>query len=998
MGKKKTSTSASSQANARSSAKVKGSGKSLVIVESPAKARTIGKYLGKDFRVEASIGHVRDLPQGAKQIPAKYKGQRWANLGVNVDDQFQPIYIIPPGKSKQIKLLKDCLKGADALYLATDEDREGEAISWHLLELLKPKVPVYRLVFHEITKDAIQKALEGPREIDEGLVRAQETRRIIDRLYGYEVSPLLWRKVRPRLSAGRVQSVAVRLIVQRERERMAFVSGEWWDLLATFAKETGQILETTLVSVEGKKIPSGRDFDTTTGQLKPGNFTLLAGDTAAALAERLRTGTFQVKKVEEKPYTTRPYAPFTTSTMQQEANRKLGFTARRTMQVAQSLYENGHITYMRTDSTNLASVAIEDARQLVASNYGSDYLPAEARTYKSKVKNAQEAHEAIRPAGHPFELPDSMRATLNQDEFRLFDLIWKRTIASQMADAKGRRIAITIEGEGCLFQVSGKTIDFAGYLRAYVEGSDDPDAVLADQEKTLPSVEAGERLTCQAMNAKQHITQPPGRYSEASLTKALEERGIGRPSTYASIIDTILARNYVFKKANALIPTWVAFSVVRLLEEHLGNLVDYQFTAQMEDDLDAISRGERAYLDYLKSFYFGSSEPGNRKTGQGSMGLKPQLDNKVDQIDARGISRILLGMPEGSDEPIYVRVGRYSPFVEQGEQTASLPEEMPPDEVTLPVATKLLEQAQLADEPLGICPETHKPVYLKVGRFGPYVQRGNTDDEEKPQNASLLKGMAPEEIDLQTALKLLSLPRNLGDYPTSLSKGPTSLSKGPTSLSKGPTIASSTASDTQPPTDEKAEPGDDTKPSAADDKVAAKAGVDKEITGPVMVGPVMVHNGRYGPYVMCGKETRSMPANLSPLEITFQQALQLLSQPKTRGRGAAKKPPLKVFDGSSPVTEKTVQILDGRFGPYITDGSTNISLRKGMVAEEITFDEALSLLAEKAAKGPVKKKSVKKKSVKKKPAKKKKTAKKKAVPKKTAKKKGPTKKKSAKKK
>ncbi len=981
MGKKKTSTSTSTQARAKGSAvgsaRAKGSGKSLVIVESPAKARTIGKYLGGNFRVEASIGHVRDLPQGAKQIPAKYKGQPWANLGVNVDDQFQPIYIVPPGKSKQIKLLKDCLKNADALYLATDEDREGEAISWHLLEVLKPKVPVYRLVFHEITKDAIQKALAGPREVDEGLVRAQETRRILDRLYGYEVSPLLWRKVRPRLSAGRVQSVAVRLIVQRERERMAFVSGQWWDLLATFAKTTGQTLETTLVSVSGKKIPSGRDFDTTTGRLKPGNFTLLDGDAARELAQRIRSGDFQVQKVEEKPYSTRPYPPFTTSTLQQEANRKLGFTARRTMQVAQSLYENGHITYMRTDSTNLATVAIEDTRQLVTSNYGPDYLPVEARTYKSKVKNAQEAHEAIRPAGHPFELPDAMRATLNRDEFRLFEMIWKRTIASQMADARGRRIAITIEGEGCVFQVSGKTIDFAGYLRAYVEGSDDPDAVLADQEKTLPSVEVGEQLTCQELEAKQHITQPPGRYSEAALTKALEERGIGRPSTYASIIDTILARNYVFKKAGALVPTWVAFSVIRLLEEHLGNLVDYQFTAQMEDDLDSISRGEMAWLDYLKSFYFGNNQQGQDETGQKAPGLKPQLENKVDQIDARGISRILIGTPDGSSEPIHVRVGRYSPFVEQGERTASLPDEMPPDEVTLEVASKLLEQAQLATEPLGTCPETHKRVYLKVGRFGPYVQRGNTDDEEKPQNASLLKGMDPEKIDLETALKLLSLPRSLGDFPQATPSGEQATGKSATGKS---------AIGDQSPT-----PGDIPKPATTKDEGPSSPAAETEASK--LTGPVLVHNGRYGPYVKCGNETRSLPADLSPLEITLPQAVHLLSQPKTRGRGAAKKPPLKIFDTPSPVTEEPVQVLDGRYGPYLTDGSTNFSLRKGMVPEEISFDEALTLLAEKAAKGPVKKKAAKKKSVKKKAPGKKKAAKKKAVKKKAAKKKSAAKKK-----
>ncbi len=895
-----------------------GNGQALVIVESPAKAKTIGKFLGKGFRVHASIGHIRDLPQGAAQIPAEFKGQPWSNLGVNVNDNFTPIYVVPPEKAKQIKLLKDELKHCNALYLATDEDREGEAISWHLLEILKPKVPVHRLVFHEITKDAIQEALAGPRSVDEGLVRAQETRRILDRLYGYEVSPLLWRKVRPRLSAGRVQSVAVRLIVERERERMAFVSGSWWDLLAMFAKQDGQTLEAPLMSVEGRKIPSGKDFDSTTGKLKNPEMLLLDGDGANALAARIKNGEFRVASVEDKPYSTKPYPPFTTSTLQQEANRKLGFTARRTMQVAQSLYENGHITYMRTDSTNLANVAIEDARELVNRSYGQEFLPAEPRTYKSKVKNAQEAHEAIRPAGHPFELPDVMRGVLNNDEFRLFDLIWKRTIASQMADATGRRIIVTIEGEDCVFQLSGKTIDFPGYLRAYVEGSDDPGMELADQERSLPNLEVGEVIRATSLEAKEHSTQASGRYSEAALTKALEERGIGRPSTYASIIDTILARNYVFKKANALVPTWVAFSVITLMEENLGALVDYQFTAQMEDDLDAISRGERGHVEYLGDFYFGNGRPG----------LKKLLEHKIDEIDPAKISRIFIGKPENGPD-VFVRVGRYSPFVEQGDRTASLKEDMAPDEVTLEAALLLLDQAEKGDEPLGTCPDTQKPVYIKVGRFGPYVQRGNTDEDEKPQNASLLKGMVPEQIDLATALKLLSLPRNLGNHP------------------------------------EKEE-------------------------------PIEAHNGRYGPYIKCGTDTRSLPADISPLDVTMEQAIYLLSQPKVHGRGATKKPPIKLFD-PSPVTEKAVQILEGRFGPYITDGVTNVSLRKGMLPEEITFDEALGLLADKAALGPPPKKAAKKKAATKKSAPKK-AATKTAAPKKAAAKKAPAKKKAAKKK
>lgn len=888
-------------------------GNSLVIVESPAKAKTIAKYLGKGFIVEASVGHVRDLPQGAAQIPAKYKKEKWSSLGVNVNEDFQPIYVVSPGKTKQIKLLKDQLKKADTLYLATDEDREGEAISWHLLEILKPKVPVHRLVFNEITKDAIQAALASPRDVDDGMVRAQETRRILDRLYGYEVSPLLWRKVRPKLSAGRVQSVAVRMIVARERERMAFVAATWWDLLGTFAKpnDDAQKFETTLVTVDGKKLPSGKDFDQNTGKLKNLDLLLMDGEAAKALADKLASGEFRVASVEEKPYKTKPYAPFTTSTLQQEANRKLGFTARRTMQVAQGLYENGHITYMRTDSTNLSSLAVEEARKLVGDEYGTDYLPAEPRSYTGKVKNAQEAHEAVRPAGTPFAVPSVLKEKLNADEFKIFDMIWKRTIASQMEDARGRRMVIVIEGEGCTFSVSGKTIDFPGYLRAYVEGSDDPNAQLADQEKALPSVEVGDPLKCLELTAKDHTTQAPSRFSEAALTKALEEKGIGRPSTYASIIDTILARNYVFKKGGALVPTWVAFSVVKLLEDHLGALVDYEFTAQMEDDLDAISRGEQGHLEYLKNFYFGNGKPG----------LKTQLENKVEEIDARSISRILVGVAEDGEE-VHVRVGRYSPFVEKGEKTASLPEELPPDEVKMEYALELLAQAAKAEEPLGSDPETSKPVYMKVGRFGPYIQLGTMEDEEKPKNASLLKGMNPEEITLEVALKLLSLPRELGVHPK-------------------------------------------------------------------LEGMITAFNGRYGPYVKCEAETRSLPAEVSPLDVTLEQAIELLNQPKPKGRGrGAAKPPLKVFEEKSPVTEGAVQLLDGRYGPYVTDGESNASLPKGTSPEELSFSEALDLLAARAAAGGSKKKKAKKKAPKKKAAKKKtaKKATKKAAKKKTTKK------------
>jgi len=866
----------------------KNDGKTLMIVESPAKARTIGKFLGKNYVIEASIGHVRDLPEGAKQVPAEFKKEEWAYLGVNVNSGFEPIYIIPPGKTEHIRKLRALVKEADLVLLATDEDREGEAISWHLRELLKPKVPTKRLVFHEITREAIEEALETTRDIDDNLVKAQETRRIVDRLYGYEVSPLLWRKVRPRLSAGRVQSVAVRLIVERERARMAFVTATYSDLLGSFATQRDEAFQAGLQSVSGRRVPSSRDFDSNTGQIKDNTLLLLDGAGAKELAARLKPGPFKVTSVEEKPYTSKPYPPFTTSTLQQEANRKLGFTARRTMQVAQSLYENGHITYMRTDSTNLANVAVEDARELVASHYGKQFLPDEARIYRTKVKNAQEAHEAIRPAGHPFEPPERLRTELSNEEFKLFEMIWKRTIASQMADARGRRITVTIEGpENSVFQVGGKTIDFPGYLRAYVEGSDDPQAELADQETILPSVSVGETVNCRDLEMKEHTTQPPARFNEATLTRSLEEMGIGRPSTYAAIIDTILAREYVVKKGNALVPTWTAFAVSQLLENHLPGLVDYGFTAQMEDDLDAISRGETAHVDYLNKFYFGNNAGVLQEDGAG---LKQQLSNKVETIDARLISSIKLGKPnepEPAGGPIIVRVGRYGPYVEQGERRASIPEGFSPDELTTQVVLEMLEQSAQAEQPLGTDPATGKPIFVKVGRFGPYVQLGLPDDEEKPRSASLLKGMKPESVDLPMALKLLSLPRDLGKHAT-------------------------------------------------------------------MNESIIVSNGRFGPYVKCGSETRSLPAGVSPLEVTFDEAVNLLAQPKAARRGfGAPREPLKTF-GESPVTKEVVKMFDGRYGHYVTDGTTNATVPKGTNPDELTAEQALVLLAERAAQGPSK--------------------------------------------
>ena len=894
-------------------------GKSLVIVESPAKARTISQFLGKEYVIEASIGHVRDLPQGAKQIPAQYKGEPWAHLGVNVDEGFVPVYIVPPGKTEQVRKLRALVKESSQLFLATDEDREGEAISWHLHELLHPKIPVKRLVFHEITREAILEALAHPRDIDDSLVKAQEARRIVDRLYGYEVSPLLWRKVRPKLSAGRVQSVAVRLIVERERDRMKFVSASYWDLLGSFAKASAETFQAGLVAHDGRSIPSTKDFDSATGRVKDPNLLLLDESQAQGLAERLRAAEFAVESLDDKPYTSKPYPPFTTSTLQQEANRKLGFTARRTMQVAQSLYENGHITYMRTDSTNLAAVAIEAARELVSRHYGGEYLPDQPRVYRTKVKNAQEAHEAIRPAGHPFALPETLRGKLSVDEFKLYDMIWKRTIASQMTDARGRRLTVTVAGGGAQFTAGGKTIDFPGYLRAYVEGSDDPQAELADKETVLPDLKVGEKLRLSDLEAKGHTTQPPSRFNEATLTKALEELGIGRPSTYASIIETILARDYVFKRGNALVPTWTAFAVSQLLASHLPALVDYRFTAQMEDDLDAISRGEAAQLDYLTSFYFGN----------GQVGLKKQLQNKVDEIDARDVSRISLGTPQAEGargEEIFVRVGRYGPFLQQGERRASIPDGSPPDELTLDAALAMLDKAAIAEEPLGICPDTHRPVYLKIGRFGPYVQRGRPDDEEKPKNASLLKGMKPDEVDLGQALKLLSLPRDLGDFPVS---PPSS-----------PVVG--------------AEPKSSGEPNAVENTTPAPTAAPFSTEG--LIGKsVVAHNGRFGPYVKCGEETRSLPSDVSPLDVTLTQAVELLSQPKKARRGfGAPREPLKVF-AASPVTKQAVQLLEGRYGLYLADGQVNASLPKTMAPEELTFERALELLAERAAMGPSKK-------------------------------------------
>ncbi|MGQ9505224.1 MAG: type I DNA topoisomerase [Thermogutta sp.] len=858
-------------------------GKKLVIVESPTKARTISRFLGKDYVIEASMGHIRDLPEGAKQCPAEIRSKPWAYLGVDVEHDFQPIYVIPKEKAKQVQQLKKAMKTANQLLLATDEDREGEAISWHLCQVLKPTIPVRRLVFHEITREAILAALASPRTIDENLVRAQEARRILDRLFGYEISPLLWKKIRQGLSAGRVQSVAVRLIVERERQRMAFVSARYWDLLADFATHRNEQFSAQLIEVDGRSLPTGKDFDPNTGRLKNPELLLLDEKAARELAERLSRksdglgGGVEglVIQSEEKPYTSRPAPPFTTSTLQQEANRKLGFTARYTMQLAQRLYENGYITYMRTDSTNLAQEAIDAARELIRRQYGDDYLPDRPRYYQTRVKNAQEAHEAIRPAGHEFVLPESLRGELSGDEFRLYDLIWKRTVACQMADSQGRRMSVQVDVGGLLFQASGKTIDFPGFLRAYVEGSDDPEAELADRETLLPALRVGDHVILQNVEAKEHMTQPPGRYTEATLTKTLEELGIGRPSTYATIIDTILERKYVTKKGNALVPTWTAFAVWQLLQKHFAEMVDYSFTAQMEDELDAISRGELNWVDYLRDFYYGNSKPG----------LKRLLETKIAEIDAREINRIPLfsvKSDKGSETTIFVRIGRYGPLLEWGEKRIRLSEDVLPDELTPEKAKELFGKAEEQEQPIGQCPKTGQPIYLRSGRYGWYLQRGDSGDGDTTVRVSLPRDVSPESLNLDSALKYFELPRRVGEHPETHE-------------------------------------------------------------------PVEVYLGRFGAYVKCGKETRSLPSDKSPFEVTLDECLALLLAPKAPGRRTIT--PIREL-GQSAETGQPIRLMNGRYGPYVTDGQTNATVPREMALESVTLEQALQWLAEKAAQGP----------------------------------------------
>jgi len=892
--------------------------KPLVIVESPAKARTISRFLGGDFIVESSIGHVRDLPRNAAEVPASHKGEAWARLGVDIEHDFKPLYVVNSEKRQQVAKLKRLLKDASELLLATDEDREGESIAWHLLEVLSPpaRLPVKRMVFHEITPGAIERAVDEWRELDRRLVDAQEARRILDRLYGYEVSPVLWKKVMPRLSAGRVQSVATRMIVDRERARMRFRSASWWDIEGVFATNEGSF-GAGLVAVDGRRLAAGRDFEATGRLAADADLVVLDESGASDLAERLQDSDFAVRSVEEKPYKRSPYAPFMTSTLQQESGRKLRYGSQRTMSIAQRLYENGYITYMRTDSTTLSETAITAARDQARQLYGSDYVPEKPRHYDKKVKNAQEAHEAIRPAGDRFRTPDEVAGELADDEFRLYELIWKRTVASQMNDARGRSVQVRLggqssAGEDAEFAASGKIIDFPGFMRAYVEGSDDPNAALEDQEVRLPQLAEGTALRATELLPKGHQTQPPARFTEASLVKALEEMGVGRPSTYASIIGTIQDRGYVWKKGSALVPSFVAFSVVTLLEQHFADLVDYAFTARMEDDLDEIASGDEEAIPWLRRFYFGN----------GREGLHDLVHNRLGEIDAREVNSIPLawgdaenGDGDGSaDGQIIVRVGRYGPYLQRGEETVSIPEDMAPDELTPERAEELLA-APSGDRELGQDPDTGLPVYVRAGRFGPYVQLGEMQDgAEKPKTASLFKDMSPETVTIDDALRLLSLPRVLGTHP---------------------------------------EDGEE----------------------------IVALNGRYGPYIKKGTDTRSLDAEAQLFSIDLDAALALLAEPKRRRGQRAAAAPLREL-GDDPVTGSPVVVKDGRFGPYVTDGTSNASLRKGDTVEEITLERAAELLVERRAKAPVKKATRKKAAAKKKAAKKKAPAKKTAAKKK----------------
>ncbi|MEI6649115.1 MAG: type I DNA topoisomerase [Actinomycetes bacterium] len=845
-------------------------GTKLVIVESPAKARKIGGFLGDDYVVEASVGHIRDLPQRAADIPKEYKKEAWAKEGVNVDEDFAPLYVINPDKKSKVSELKALMKNADELILATDEDREGEAIAWHLIEVLRPKIPIRRMVFHEITKEAIQKAANETRDLDYRLVDAQETRRVLDRLYGYRLSPVLWKKVMPRISAGRVQSVATRLIVERERERMAFISSHWWDLSADC--QAG--FKARLLSVSGKRVAATADFDSM-GAIKEKsleNILLLDEVAAKALVASLLGTSLTVKSTDESPRTERPKAPFTTSTMQQDAGSRLGWGAQLTMRVAQRLYENGYITYMRTDSVTLSQSAISAARSAAKALYGADFVPTSPRVYEGKTKNAQEAHEAIRPAGDTFRTPGELAPELSRDEFALYDLIWKRTIASQMSDAKKLQMRVdfdveTSDKKSVIFRANGSVTTFAGFLAAYEEINDDkPDE--DDESKKLPAMRVGESMAVSHYSCEGHETKPPARYTEPTLVKKLEELGIGRPSTFASIISTIQDRGYVAKRGRALVPTYLAFSVTGLLEQHFSKLIDYEFTASMEEDLDRIANGEEDRVAWLKRFFFGS---------ENNPGLQ-DLASDLGAIDAQEINTMKIG------DGIEIRVGRFGAYLQQGDgesrKFANIPEALAPDELTLELAQQLLSQPS-GERQLGIDPETELAVIAKSGRYGPYVTEvlpEGAKKSAKPKTASLLSTMSLDTIDIDDALKLLSLPRTLGDY-------------------EGEAIT--------------------------------------------------VQNGRYGPYLSRGADSRTLTSEDQLFSITFDEAISIYKEPKVRRRGVAK-PPLKDL-GIDPGSGKPVLVKDGRFGIYITDGETNATLRRGDSVEFLTLERGLELLAGRRA-------------------------------------------------
>ena len=856
-------------------------GTKLVIVESPAKARKIGSFLGDEYVVEASVGHIRDLPQRAADIPKEFKKFAWAKEGVNIEEDFAPLYVINPDKKSKVAELKDLMKDADELILATDEDREGEAIAWHLIEVLRPKIPVRRMVFHEITKDAIQKAAKETRDLDYRLVDAQETRRVLDRLYGYRLSPVLWKKVMPRISAGRVQSVATRLIVERERERMAFISSAWWDLAAQC--EPG--FSARLLSLDGKRVAATNDFDANGGIKDKAAANILLLDEAGAreLVQSLNGQVLVVKSMEESPRTERPKPPFTTSTMQQDAGSRLGWGAQLTMRIAQRLYENGYITYMRTDSVTLSSSSISAARSSAQALYGKEFVPATPRVYEGKTKNAQEAHEAIRPAGETFRTPGELAPELSRDEFALYDLIWKRTIASQMSDAKKQQMRVdfdvkTKSGSDAIFRANGSVITFAGFLAAY-EDIVEEKAEADESDRRLPAMSVGEKIKVNEYSCEGHETKPPARYTEPTLVKKLEELGIGRPSTFASIMQTIQDRGYVAKRGRALVPTFLAFSVTGLLEQHFTKLIDYEFTASMEEDLDRIANGEEERVAWLTQFFYGS---------ENNPGLA-DLSADLGAIDAQAINTMKMG------EDIEIRVGRFGAYLQQGQgddrKFANIPEEMAPDELTLPKAIELLAKPS-GERKLGTDPETGLEVIAKSGRFGAYItevfpeeiveegakKKRKKKDAPKPKTASLLSTMSLDTVDLSDALRLLSLPRTLGTYQ------------------------------------------------------------DEIIT---------VQNGRYGPYMKHGTDSRTLTSEDQLFSIGLDEAIEIYKQPKVRRRGVAK-PPLKEL-GKDPQTQREVIVKDGRFGVYVTDGETNATLRRGDAVELLTLERALELLAGRRA-------------------------------------------------